>query len=227
MLLALDSATRQAGICLFDGESVRAEALWSSSRVYHTEWLTPAIAQSLARINATAADLTVVAVTTGPGSFTGLRVALSVAKGIAAARGLPIIGIPSLDATAEPWRMLGLPVIATLSAGRGRHAWQCFATPDMDETPLPATPIIETIKEIAAQLADYQGPTMHFVGELTVAERRYLAETVGDRVRVASVAQSVRRPAVVAELAWQRYQRGEFDDLDQLEPLYLRLNATA
>ncbi|MFV0525523.1 MAG: TSUP family transporter [Acidimicrobiales bacterium] len=52
MLLALDSATRQAGICLFDGVCVRAEALWSSSRVYHTEWLTPAIAQSLARINA-------------------------------------------------------------------------------------------------------------------------------------------------------------------------------
>ncbi|MGH2543812.1 MAG: tRNA (adenosine(37)-N6)-threonylcarbamoyltransferase complex dimerization subunit type 1 TsaB, partial [Ardenticatenaceae bacterium] len=99
MLLALDSATRQAGLALYDGEVVRAEAMWSGG-VYHTEWLAPAVDHALQRINTTAADLSAVAVTKGPGSFTGLRVAMSIAKGIAAARSLPLIGIATLDVTA-------------------------------------------------------------------------------------------------------------------------------
>lgn len=101
-----------------------------------------------------------------------------------------------------------------------------LSTPDMAETTLPLGPTIETIQGIAAQFVDYQGPTMQVVGELTVAERRYLVDTLGVRIHVASVAQAVRRPAVVAELAWQRHRAEEYDDLDQLEPLYLRLNAS-
>lgn len=101
MLLALDTATRQAGLALYDGEVVRAESLWSGG-MHHTEWMAPAIEQALQRINGSAADLTALGVTIGPGSFTGLRVGLSLAKGIAAARGLPLIGISTLDATVYP-----------------------------------------------------------------------------------------------------------------------------
>lgn len=238
MLLALDSATRQAGLALYDGESVRAEALWSSS-LHHTEWLTPAVAQALQRTNASAADLSVVAVTRGPGSFTGLRVAMSLAKGIAAAQGLPILGVPSLDVTAYP-HLGEQPVLATLPAGRGRHAYTIYAPQPPSSSPAVTTEAsITNVRGLAEVVRAWHQAArerleaeedadpslalpLRVVGEWTPAERDFLLE-LGAQAEVVQPALAVRRPAVLAALAWQRWQAGESDDLHALEPDYLHL----
>ncbi|MDQ4074916.1 MAG: tRNA (adenosine(37)-N6)-threonylcarbamoyltransferase complex dimerization subunit type 1 TsaB [Chloroflexota bacterium] len=226
MLLALDSATRQAGLALYDGEVVRAEANWSGG-LYHTEWLAPTIDDALKRINARAADLSAVAVTRGPGSFTGLRVAMSLGKGIAAAHSLPIIGISSLDVTAYPHVGLGHAVLALLQAGRGRHAYAIYE-PGGTHSALSATePTIADIEGVAQRLAAYEAESrVHVVGELTPAERRYLEEKMEEEIRLLPPALAVRRPAALAELAWHRFKAGDVDDLHTLEPFYLNLPAS-
>ncbi len=82
MLLSLDTATRHAGLALYDGQQIVAELNWHSVDAQTTELL-PRLEQIMAWADAQPADLAAIAVSLGPGSFTGLRVAISLAKGMA------------------------------------------------------------------------------------------------------------------------------------------------
>ena len=127
MLLALDTSTRQAGIALYSSErGLLAETTWHSAN-RHTEELMPAIDHMLAQAGLSARDLTAVGVALGPGSFTGLRVGLAAAKGLALAHGLKLVGVPTLDFTAYPHRRQPLPAAALIPAGRGRLFWAIYA----------------------------------------------------------------------------------------------------
>ena len=121
MLLALDTSTRQTGVALYDDAQVLHETVWRSKR-RHTVELIPAIEEALAMNGCTLDDLKAVAVATGPGSYTGLRIGLAVAKGLALGRHLPLIGIPTFDVLAYAQPLREDPMFAVLEAGRGRLA---------------------------------------------------------------------------------------------------------
>lgn len=217
MLLALDTSTRTVGLALYDGVEVIGELSWTS-RNHHTVELAPAVVDLLKRCGATVADLTALGVALGPGSFTGLRIGLALAKGIAIARRLPIIGVPSLDALAAAQAIRPFPMAAALRAGRGRLAVGWY---------LPAGETwafsgkIETLTapEISQRI---QTPTL-VCGELNEEERRLLARKRRN-VILASPAQALRRPAFLAELAWERLQAGKIDDPATIAPVYLHYN---
>src|SRR5215470_11193675 len=103
MLLAIDTATRCLSLALYDGRQVRAEMTWTTAN-QHTVGLMPAIREVLRRTDITVGNLTLLAVSQGPGSFNGLRIGFSMAKGLAMALGLPVLAIPTLDvvAAAQP-----------------------------------------------------------------------------------------------------------------------------
>ena len=125
MLLAIDTSTRFAGVALADEHRVVAARTWYST-ANHTAELMPAVAQLLQDKAAAVQDLEAVAVALGPGGFSALRVGSSVGKGLAAAAGLPIIGVGSLDLEAFPYAGSGLAVCALLEAGRGEAASALF-----------------------------------------------------------------------------------------------------
>lgn len=115
-------------------------------------------------------------------------------------------------------------MLALLQAGRGRHAYSFYARDDEGGGYHVTEPAIEDIKGIARALAAYEAEgAIQVVGELTPAERAYLLEQGGARVRLTSPALALRRPAAVAELAWQRFAAGDVDDPHTLEPRYLHL----
>lgn len=228
MLLALDTATRQAGLALYDGQMVRAESTWHAGR-YHTEWLTSAIQHTLTRIKASMQDISAVAVTIGPGSFTGLRVAISLAKGIAAARELPIIGIETLDVTAYSHISPHVTVCATLAAGRNRHAYSFYDNQDKQDTQSTFTSTSVNVAYLADLLNlisehETERPLL-IVGEFSADERQQLADrfSAPTAIQIVPPALSVRRPAVLAELAWQRLLKQDVDNLQTLEPIYLNV----
>ena len=95
LLLAIDTATRFAGLALYDGETILGEVYWQSHNNHSVE-LMPALVRMLDQQGKRAADLSAVGVAIGPGSFTGLRIGLSVAKGLAQAQSIPVFGIPTL-----------------------------------------------------------------------------------------------------------------------------------
>jgi tRNA threonylcarbamoyladenosine biosynthesis protein TsaB len=98
-MLALDTATPAVTVALHDGRAVVARATTVDAR-RHGELLAPGIAEVLRQAGAVAADLTGVAVGTGPGPFTGLRVGLVTARTLASVLGIPTFGVCTLDALA-------------------------------------------------------------------------------------------------------------------------------
>jgi tRNA threonylcarbamoyladenosine biosynthesis protein TsaB len=88
VLLALDTSTRNIGVALYDGLRVLGETVWASDG-FHTVELAPAVAETLMRAGLQMKDLGALAVATGPGSFTGLRIGMALGKGIALAGDCP------------------------------------------------------------------------------------------------------------------------------------------
>src|SRR5688572_11606960 len=96
MLLAIDTATHLTSLALFDGRSLVIEESWQAAS-NHTVELAPAIVKMFERIDTSMDGLTALAVCTGPGTFTGLRIGVSLAKGLAAAREIPLVGLSTMD----------------------------------------------------------------------------------------------------------------------------------
>jgi tRNA threonylcarbamoyladenosine biosynthesis protein TsaB len=213
MLLAVDTSTATVGLAVYDGAQVIGEYIWRSNQ-HHTVELAPAVAELLARSGLTMENIRALGVALGPGSFTSLRVGLSLVKGLALARHLPVAGIPTLDIYAASQPVAKIPLLAAIQAGRGRLAvgwykggkngWQA-------KGPARVATVDTLIEEI-------QSPAI-VCGEFNAEERQRLEHV--EHIRLVSPAQSVRRPSILAELAWRRWQRGETDDEATLAPIYL------
>jgi tRNA threonylcarbamoyladenosine biosynthesis protein TsaB len=215
VLLAVDTSTRTMGVALYNGAVVLAESIWSSAD-FHTVELAPAVAEILARSGVSAGDLHALAVALGPGSFTGLRIGLALVKGLALAGRLPVVGVPTLDflAAAQPLDE-NRPLAAVLRAGRGRLAVNWYRV-EKNSWIFSGETAVHTLESLLERLHE---PAI-VCGELTADERRSL-ESARKQVRLASPAQSLRRPAFLAELAWKRWQAGQVDDPASLAPVYL------
>jgi len=217
VLLAIDTSTRNVGIALYDGVQVINETMWISHD-YHTVELAPAIADTLSRSALTIQDLKALAVSIGPGSFTGLRIGLAVAKGISLACHIPIIGIPTLDILTESQPIIpSLPLVAVIQAGRGRLAVGWYIAAENHWKLNPPIKILDA-QELTRQIHE---PTL-VCGELSEEQQHTLARKYKN-VILASPAHSVRRPSLLAELAWKRWQAGDVDDPVTLSPIYLNL----
>ena len=219
MLLAVDTSTAQIGLSLYDGAQVVAETLWQSNQ-HHTVELAPAVAELLKRTGVSIGEVQSLGVALGPGSFTALRVGLSFIKGLALARHIPIVGIPTLDVLAGGLPLSRLPLAAVVRAGRGRFAVGSYKSTkagwkSMGER---AGEKIMTVDELADSI---EKPTL-VAGELSAEDRQRLSRK---KVNVALAAPSlcVRRPAVLAELAWARWQNGKVDEAASLAPIYLHI----
>lgn len=203
-MLAIDTSTEQAGLAIRAGESIHARS-WSAGRTQTTSVL-PAIDELIGVAGMAPNDLSAVAVATGPGTFTGLRVGMSIAKGIVLALGIPLVGIPTLQITAA-----GVgdaeDILAVLPAGRGRVVSQRFGA-DADDAPHNST-----LDELIETLASMPGTLV--VGELGDVQQERVA-AVHPRVRWEH-----RDPGVLIRLAGERLDSGEPDDPVTLEPVYL------
>ena len=214
MLLAVDTSTAQVGLALYDGAQVIGEYAWRSSQ-RHTVELAPAISELLTRCGITMDDVRALGVALGPGSFTSLRVGLSLMKGLALSRHLPLVGIPTLDILAAAQPASKLPLVVAIQAGRGRFAagWYKSSKNGWQAKAEARVVTVETL------IDEIQSPSI-LCGEFTSEDRQRLMD-MNDNMRVASPAGSVRRPAVLAELAWARWQAGHVDDEASLAPIYL------
>ena len=128
-LLAIDTATQYLSLALRDGESLLADCAMQVGRG-HNEALAPLIEQLMARTGVTMAQLQALAVAVGPGSYTGVRIGVALAKGMAAARGLPLIGVTTLEtlvaAVPPPHEEAPRELFVTLPAGRNRIIYATY-----------------------------------------------------------------------------------------------------
>jgi tRNA threonylcarbamoyladenosine biosynthesis protein TsaB len=219
MLLAIDTSTAQVGLALYDGMQILSEMTWTT-RQHHTTELAPALSGLLNRCGVTMDMVGALGVAVGPGSFTSLRVGLSLVKGIALARHIPVIGISTLDIIAAAQPAGKHPLAVVIQAGRKRIAvgwYKCVK----NEWQVEGQVRSGTVDELADEI---ESPT-YVAGELSSDDRSRLARK---RVNIllASPVYCIRRPSILADLAWARWQKNEVDDAASLAPVYLHVEGT-
>jgi len=222
MLLAVDTSTTQLGLALYDGAQVLGEYAWRSGQ-RHTVELAPAVADLLTRCALTINDVNVLGVALGPGSFTSLRVGLALVKGLALSRHIPLIGIPTLDILAHAQPVSKLPLAVAIQAGRGRYAlgWYKRSSPaDKASRKQWQAQGEARVVTLEALMAEVQNPSV-VCGEFIAEIRQKIM--LNENVQLVSPANSIRRPATLAELAWARWQNGDVDDEAALAPIYLHV----
>lgn len=206
MLLAIDSATQRISLALHDGHEVLAEHSWRSVNRHSAE-LPPMVERLLAQ---NGQELDALAVACGPGSFTGLRIGVAFARGLAEARGLPLVGVrtPDILAAAQP-PCPGHALLVLLAAGRGRviaarYDWCAAGWHDADDEQLLS------MEKLAATLT---APTI-VVGELDSAGHARLsrAQQEGAMLQIAAAAGSLRRAGFLAQLALERLRGADAQD---------------
>jgi len=219
MLLAVDTSTAQVGLALYDGIQVLGEMTWTT-RQHHTTELTPALSGLLTRCGITMDMVGALGVAIGPGSFTSLRVGLSLVKGIALARHIPVIGISTMEIIAAAQPLGKYPLAVVIQAGRKRIALGWYKNLK-DEWQAQGQVRSGTIDELAEEI---ESPT-YVAGELTSDDRNRLSRK---RVNIllASPVYCVRRPSILADLAWARWQKNDVDDAASLAPVYLHVEGT-
>ena len=219
-ILALESAALTASAAVCEDEHLLGETLLNNGHT-HSETLLPMAEALLGSLGLTAADIDLFAVSAGPGSFTGVRIGVATAKGLAFGSGKPCIGVSTLEALACNLPLPGGLICPAMNARRGQVYTALFrgrAATDTQLTPerlMPDSAI--PISELDAILKRYDEP-VYLCGdgyELCAAGLHHPIGNTPDRLRWQSAA-SVARAALAA------YRAGVRTTDAELKPIYLR-----
>lgn len=219
LVLGIETATLVCGVALLNDERLCGEFAVNVHKTHSTRLL-PLIDNLVREAGFTPASLDAVAVSSGPGSFTGLRIGLATAKGISFALGRPLVGVPTLAAVAHNLPHFPGLICPGLRARRGEVYAACYRQ-ERDGPFLVAGPWLAPPPEIISQLPDGE---VVFLGDgadlLTAAAR-----TQGLAPPPVPPFALLPRAAAVAQLGWQRLQSAAGDDAFTLTPVYLRPSA--
>lgn len=215
-LLALDTSGPVCGVAVMADGKVLFEAATQNGR-NHSISLMPLIDQALHVSGLKLTDLDRLAVVMGPGSFTGVRIGISTAKGLAHGASLPCVAVDALEALAKGAELFhGL--ICPIQDARGGQVYAALFAADahgltrrMEDQPI-------AVADLCHQLKQKESPVL-FVGDGMPVHRATIAEVLGDQAVFAAPHLSYLRPAAVAELA---AQATDLLDYRSLMPLYLR-----
>ena len=216
MYLIIDTATSRLSLALLDDQELIGELTWWSKQ-NHTAELIPSLNYLLDRAGIGLDALRGIIVAKGPGSFTGLRVGVTTAKGLAISKDIPVVGIGTLEARAYPYLGTGLPVCALQEAGRSEVAAAVLqGTPDDFRAILS-----EHITSVADLCKNLPRPTV-FCGEISDETRTGVEDALGADAMLTDTRGLTYRAVCIGELGRVRISRGEVDDPSTLQPLYLR-----
>jgi tRNA threonylcarbamoyl adenosine modification protein YeaZ len=216
MLLAIDTSTDTASVAIVRESEVLAELTWRSGQNHSVELL-PHLSDLLNQVGLDLQSASGIIVAKGPGSFNGLRVGISTAKGLALSLGIPIVGISTLEVAAYPYAESGLPICPMSNAGRVEIATATYQKQGKRWCQL-STEQLTTIEILFSQITT---PTI-FCGEFISAISTRLKEQLGDWAVIPGSASRLRRAGFLAELGLQRLKEGYSDNPATLQPIYLR-----
>ncbi|MBI4277552.1 MAG: tRNA (adenosine(37)-N6)-threonylcarbamoyltransferase complex dimerization subunit type 1 TsaB [Armatimonadetes bacterium] len=225
-ILAVETSTPFAGVAIVDEDGAVAERLLRTP-MRHLELLAPTVEETLHDAGLTLQAVDGVAVSTGPGSFTGLRIGMMTAMALARVRGVSAAGVSTLEAIAAgcPWSG---PICAVLDAKRGEVAAALFVRERgglrrITEDAVAAAP--EMLDRLGPHLAG--GEEIAFVGDGLARDAPIITARLGPRAWLAPPIFWPPRAALVGALGLARFARGEGQAPHLLRPAYGRGGAFA
>jgi tRNA threonylcarbamoyladenosine biosynthesis protein TsaB len=214
-ILAVDTSSKTCSVGLTLGRQV-VDASFTSDRT-HSRHLMGMVDDVLRLAGVALQDLDALAVTRGPGTFTGLRIGISTVKGLALACAKPLFGVSGLDALAVQSAMPRYLIFPMVDARRQEIYCAGYRISGgelervTEEKAVAPEKVLETI----------DGPCV-FVGDGARRYRELIEAAMGDAGIVMPAAQDIIRASTVARLAAERMKLGERGDDDRLLPLYIR-----
>jgi len=215
MELAIDTSSSTASVALSHKGEVLASLTWQTAR-NHTIELLPNLVCLLQQAKVELGSIEAIIVAKGPGSFNGLRVGISTAKGLASALNIPLLGVNTLEAEAYPFAFTGLPLRPIHKAGREEIATALYRQKDNEWQRLEAENLT-TVKTLCRRIKQ---KTL-FCGEIPSDIISEIRQNLGKQA-IISQSNSPSRANSLAILGWRKLSRGEQDDPVTLQPLYLR-----
>ncbi|MBI5632234.1 MAG: tRNA (adenosine(37)-N6)-threonylcarbamoyltransferase complex dimerization subunit type 1 TsaB [Nitrospirae bacterium] len=214
-VLAIETSTMLGGVALADEKGLIAETRLNVKST-HSERLMATIDDQLRQSDLSLGDIDLFAVASGPGSFTGLRIGLSTAKGLCYATGKPLVMVPTLDAFARSFPFSKHPVCVMLDARRGELYAAVFRWDNGFVKMLDASSAVPD-----ALFRDLDSPVI-LAGEGALVYRERLIALLGERALFAPLISMVPSPANVAMLGLEKAMLGEFTEASAAEPFYIR-----
>lgn len=217
-ILAIDTATLVSSVALATADTLLAEITLQTKKT-HSELLMPHIAKLLDMALVAKSDLKGVAVSIGPGSFTGLRIGLSTAKTLAYALQIPVVGVPTLAAMAYGCPVPGVILAPMLDAQKG-NVYQALFEWHQGELKEIQPAIVTEITAALESLSQQERPVI-VMGESAVMYRDKI-EQIGKNLILAAPHVVIQRASSVAGLGYKLIKQGVRHDVMGLEPLYIR-----
>lgn len=226
LILAVDSATQVAGVALAEHDRVVCEEFVNFRR-NHSEILLPLIDRVMKDIQCDWPQIAALAVTAGPGSFTGLRIGMATVKGLSLATGLPVAPISTLDVLAHNVAGSTALVATLLDARRDEVYFTCYdAEGRLPQIlmPMKACSPQQAAREIMDLMAATGRRQVILLGDGVAPYQGYFSEHLGEYILPVGPHVMLPRAAALASLAWEALDRGQMVDGLTVKPIYLRLS---
>ncbi len=215
-ILGIETSTFSGSVSISDDDTLLCEYVFNTGP-RHNEVLVPTIERLLSDCGLGKEDLDAVCVSTGPGSFTSLRIGVSTAKALCYSLGTDLAGVPSLEILASNALWSGNDVCVMTDAGRGEIFFSFYASEGEEITKAK----IATPESVCAGIRE----KTVFVGSGAVLHEKLIRETLGKNAVFLSANLNTPRASGCALLGRKRILSGQKDDPFTLTPFYLRRSA--
>lgn len=216
-ILAVDASTTSGSVALLEGDRIAAEWTFHSA-IAHNRRLLSSIDSMLERVGWSMDAIEGFAVTSGPGSFTGVRIGMSTVKTLAWALGKPFVGVPTLDALAAPLTFSVSPVCAVLDARKGEVYYAFYRSDGKGGMVREGAYKVGSPERLVEDICE---PAL-FCGDGWAPHRAFLLNRLGELATEAPGPFHVVRAGFVGAMALERIARGDVDNPMTSAPIYVR-----
>lgn len=218
-ILGIDGSGLSASVALLEDEKLIAEYT-INNKLTHSHTLMPMISEVCKMVNLDLSTLDAIGVTSGPGSFTGLRISAGTAKGMALGLNIPIVGVPTLDAIAHNIPYTNYLICPIMDARRG-HLYTALYKWDNDYlnklTDHMLIPIDDVIKGIKVR-----DEKVIFLGDGIDVYKEKINLELGEKAHFAPPSLKLQRASTIAMLALEKAKNGDTISHIDFAPTYLR-----
>lgn len=215
-ILAVDTATKTCSVAVVNEDAALSEITLARDQT-HSKHLMEAIHSAIRLSGLDFSDIDGFAVTKGPGSFTGLRIGISLVKGLAAASGKPVVGISTLDAISLPYSLSEGLICPLLDARKGEVYFSRYRSvsgcliKELDEHVLPPKEAVE----------DISAPCL-FIGDGAFVYKTLLIEQLGNLAKFPPAYRNTIHATSVAHFALQKFKNNTHENIASFVPQYIR-----
>ena len=219
IILGFESTAKVASVALSDNDKILAHYRIDNGNT-QSELLLPMAESILKSTGLSFSDIDVLAAAVGPGSFTGVRIGVSVVKGLAFGKGTPTVAVSSLEALAENARGLSGIIVAAMDARRNQVYYAIFSSKDGELTRQTDDGAI-SVDELISELLKYRDESIYVVGDGYALLHRASA---GKLTLAVTPDELILQNAIsVCKIAKRKYEMGEYTSDLEISPKYLRL----